>query len=117
MVAGDPIPATDFEVAGEESAATVVFPDGTRLEVGADSIITRVSDDLAIGKRVELAEGILTAQVAKQPAGRPMVLVTPQSELVVLGTVFSLSSGTAVTYLETQSGKCPAPSFERPPLR
>ena len=93
-----------LRVTGEESSATVVFADGTRLEFGEDTVVTSVTDDPAIGKRIVLAEGFFTAQVAKQPAGRPMILATPQSEVVVLGTTFSLSVGTAVTHLETQSG-------------
>jgi WD40 repeat protein len=83
----------------------VVFADGTRLAVGAETVIASVSDDRATGKRVVLSEGFLSAQVAKQPAGRPMIVATPQSEVVVVGTVFNLSSGTAGTHLETQAGK------------
>jgi ferric-dicitrate binding protein FerR (iron transport regulator) len=98
-----------LRVAGEESSVTVVFADGTRLEAGADTIIAELSDAPAAGqtggKRVVLSEGFLTAQVAAQPAGQPMILATPHSEVVVLGTAFTLSSGTAVTFLETQSGK------------
>ena len=93
-----------LRVSGEESSATVVFADGTRLEFGEDTVVTRVTDDRATGKRVILSEGFFTAQVAKQPAGKPMILSTPHSEVVVLGTTFSLSVGTAVTHLATQSG-------------
>lgn len=99
LAAGD-----GFRVTGEESSATLVFVDGTRLEFGEDTLVTSVTEDKAMGKRVELAEGFFTAQVAKQPAGRPMILATPNSEVVVLGTTFSLSVGTEVTHLETQSG-------------
>jgi WD40 repeat protein len=93
-----------LRVTGEESSATVIFADGTRLAVGADTTISKLTEDRASGKRLVLSEGFLTAQVAKQPTGRPMILATPQSEVVVLGTVFKLSSGTAVTHLETESG-------------
>jgi ferric-dicitrate binding protein FerR (iron transport regulator) len=93
-----------FRVTGEESFAAIVFADGTRLEFGEDTVVTHVAEDRATGKRVVLSEGFFTASVAKQPAGKPMVLATPNSEVVVLGTTFSLSVGTAVTHLETQSG-------------
>jgi WD40 repeat protein len=93
-----------LRVTGEESSATIVFVDGTRLAVGPETVIAGLSDDRGTGKRVVLSEGFLSAEVAKQPAGRPMILATPQSEVVVIGTVFNLSSGTAGTHLETQSG-------------
>lgn len=94
-----------LRIAGEESSASIVFLDGTRLAVGPETIIASLSDDRASGKRIVLSEGFLSAKVAKQPAGRPMIVATPQSEIVVIGTVFDLSSGTAGTHLETRSGK------------
>src|SRR5688572_17705805 len=46
----------------------------------------------------------LRANAVKQPPGAPMILATPQAEIVVLGTKFKLSGGTEVTYIETDEG-------------
>jgi len=94
-----------LQTVGEESFAAIKLADGTRLELGADTRVTLDDDgpDRA-GKRIVLSEGFLTADVAKQPAGRPMTVSTPQAELVVLGTRFQLSGGAELTYIETSEG-------------
>jgi WD40 repeat protein len=89
---------------GEESYAVVRFADGTRLELGADTRVTLSTDDAETGKRVVLGEGFLSADVAPQPPGRPMLLSTPQAQLTVIGTKFQLSGGSELTYVETNEG-------------
>jgi WD40 repeat protein len=100
-----------LQTRGEESSAVILYADGTRLALGADSTVSlfsandsNESSQAAAGKRVVLSEGFLTADVAPQPAGQPMVLTTPQAELVVLGTRFNLSGGSEATYVETDEG-------------
>jgi WD40 repeat protein len=94
-----------LQTVGEGSSAVVVYPDATRLEVGADTRIPELAGGDETGKWVFLAEGYLTAEVTKQPEGRPMVLATPHAEVLVLGTKLSLSNGAAATYLEIANGK------------
>lgn len=93
-----------LEVQGEESSALVVYPDGTRLEIDGDAVVSQFVDEGQTGKRVLLAEGNLRAEVAKQPLGRPMVLKTTNAEVVVLGTKFDLSGSTQATHVETAEG-------------
>lgn len=83
-----------------ESLAVVLFSDGTRVELRAETIVREVSDRPA--KRVVLAEGALVADVARQ--AQPMVFATPQAEATVLGTRLALAAATE-TRLEVKEGK------------
>jgi hypothetical protein len=42
------------------------------------------------GKRIQVERGVVRAQVAKQPAGQPMVFQTPHSDATVVGTTLRL---------------------------
>jgi ferric-dicitrate binding protein FerR (iron transport regulator) len=93
------------------SAAVVVFPDGTTLELGPSTTIRRFVDlegQDGTGKRVDMEAGAIAAQVVKQPAGRSMVFVTPQAEARVLGTALRIALVGAkgdATRLEVSEGK------------
>lgn len=88
---------------GPGARVTLGYPDGTTIEVAEDTVISLEKDRKA--KRISLDRGGLRARVAKQPAGRPMVLATPQAEVEVLGTRFSLSVKVDSTRLEVEEGK------------
>src|SRR6185369_12922769 len=49
--------------------------------------------------------GALAAQVSRQPAGEPMVFMTPFADARVVGTRLSLSVNAASTRLEVREGK------------
>src|SRR5262249_46581113 len=77
-------PGQGLRTEGENSTAVVKFPDATRLELGADTLIRLLKaggphDDDA--RKVSLDEGVLTADVRRQPGGRPMVVTTPAVEV------------------------------------
>src|SRR6185436_1575373 len=57
------------------------------------------------GKRVSLKQGVLAAQVARQPAGEPMIFTTASAEARVLGTRLTLSVTPGSTRLEVREGK------------
>lgn len=92
-------PGSTLRTMGEQSLVGIVYADGTRLEVGADSTLTQLTE-----KKVFLAEGYLKAEVAEQPPGRPMLLSTPRAEVQALATKFSLAGGPEATHLETMEG-------------
>jgi hypothetical protein len=92
-----------LETVGANSAAVLKFPDSTRIEVSPSTTIRELSDG-ASGKRLELALGGVKADVAPQPAGRPLSIKTPDSELRVLGTRFRLSAQDS-TRLDVHEGK------------
>ncbi|MBN1674866.1 MAG: FecR domain-containing protein [Kiritimatiellae bacterium] len=101
---------------GPLSAAVLAYPDGTRLELAAGAEIT-VADGTAAepgarplrtrtaGKCLVLRRGRLIASVARQPAGRPMLVATPHAEIKVLGTRFSIDVAPEATEVETREGR------------
>lgn len=80
-----------------ETRGVVRFPDGSRLELSG-----ALRD---LGRGTLLTSGTLTAVVSRQPAGRPFVLLTPQAELRVLGTRFTLAVTKEGTRLEVAEGR------------
>ena len=84
------------------STAVVVFADGTRVELKPNTTVSEIT--AAAGKRIVLAQGALVADVAKQPAGQPLVFSTRHSESSVLGTRLALSCA-ETTRLEVKEGQ------------
>lgn len=85
-----------------ESSALLEFDDGTIVTVAGD---TEVSYSLeSEQKRVSVARGDITAQVASQPESKPMMFVTPVAEAEVLGTRFLLFADASLTELTVQDG-------------
>lgn len=88
--------------ADESSSALVRYPDGTTVELRGVSRIHDLSG--AAGRRLEI-EGVMWADVAKQPPDQPMVLLTPQAEGKVLGTRFRILAAADSTRLDVVEGK------------
>ncbi len=80
--------------------AEVLFIDGTRLELAAETTVSRIE-----GPRVALERGSLSAEVARRPPGRPFVFSTPHAEARVLGTRLSLAVTAEATRLEVRQGR------------
>src|SRR5581483_5775110 len=72
-----------------DGGVSLDYSDGTHVEVEADSIV--FLSDVSGAKRVRLEQGELSASIAKQPAGKPMLFSTSQATAVVLGTKLSLA--------------------------
>ncbi len=94
---------------GDGGQARIEYPDKTALQLDQRTDIRLPSGGSAtssIGKRVHLVWGRVTAEVAKQPSGRPMVFTTPNAQAVVLGTVLTLEfTPTAIaTRLDVSEG-------------
>jgi WD40 repeat protein len=87
---------------GDDSAAVVRYPDTTRLELGADTLVRLLRE--STGKQVNLSEGVLVADVVRQPEGQPMVLTTPHVEVRAQETRFSSASLPEVTRLDPERG-------------
>jgi len=79
-----------------------LFGEPTALELDANTELwlTGGKD----GKGLELRRGRLTATVAPQPPGRPLVVATPQARATVLGTHFRLAARSASTWVEVTAG-------------
>jgi ferric-dicitrate binding protein FerR (iron transport regulator) len=89
---------------GRGSLAVIAFGDGTRVEVGSDTDLATLSEGAAEGKRIVLERGFVEASVTRQPAGRPLVLATPNAEARVLGTTLRLLAERDQTRLEVEKG-------------
>ena len=88
------------------SGAVLVFPDGTRVEVGANTVLRDLKSDG--GKRFLVVRGEVRAVVAKQPKDQPMVLTSLHAEAKVVGTTLRLvvdDGPRGFTRLEVLEGK------------
>jgi len=83
---GDPILAGD--VLESSGTAVVKYADGTKVDLRAATSAGFPAGEA--GKRIVVESGAIRAQVAKQPAGQPMVFATPHGDATVLGTTLRL---------------------------
>lgn len=93
--------------AGDATSATVTFADGTilHLEPGAEIRLESVATPPRNGgKQLKLVSGSLSADVAKQPEGLPLLIQTPHALVTVVGTEFDLNVATNHTALEVTHG-------------
>jgi hypothetical protein len=95
-------PGDIIETGPGQSAVVEFAREGTRLELGGETRLGLLTLDK--GKHFVLGRGKLEAVVARQPAGEPLVVATPQAEASVKGTKFSLSSQWEATWLKVLKG-------------
>jgi hypothetical protein len=106
QASGELLEGQGIEAAGEKSGAILLYPDGTRVELGPQTEIRDMAARPA--KRAMVARGAVKARVAKQPQGQPMVFVTPHGEARVLGTTLRIvvdPDPRKGTRLEVEEGK------------
>jgi len=98
---GPLVAGVKVETGAGEAALKLV--DGTKIDLAAETRVDKITN--GEGKRIALDQGILTADVKKQPAGQPLVIVTPHAEARVLGTRFTLTVKGDATRLDVQEGR------------
>jgi hypothetical protein len=98
------LPGQGLQSSSPGGVAAMRFPDRTLVELGAATTLRECSQG-AGGKRLRLESGSLTADVAKQVAGAPFVVATPQAEIVVIGTRFSIACSADSTRVEVREGR------------
>ncbi len=89
---------------------SVKFLDGTRLELGGDTIVGRVAE-IASGKWVQVERGLVSVDAAKQAAGKTLVVASPFAEATVLGTEFTVWTTGSFSRLDVKEGRV---KFARP---
>jgi len=90
--AGQPLlPGQGIATTGPEGAASLRLPDGTRVELGAETSVREISERPG-GKTVAVEAGTL-------------VFATPHAEARVLGTQLALSVSAQSTRLEVREGR------------
>ena len=92
-----------LRTAGPEGFAMLVFRDGTRLAMAGSTELVATADNGQ--KTVVIRQGLVAVDVARQPAEKPMILVTPTAEARILGTRFALSAIGNATRLSVAHGK------------
>lgn len=109
-VADEPAKAdTDFrsgdtlKTVGPEGFAILVFHDGTKLALAGSTTVVCTEENSQ--KRVLVQQGDVETDVARQPVGKPMVLVTPTAEASIMGTRLALSVIGNSTKLSVTDGK------------
>ncbi len=88
----------------KNSYATLMYPDGTKIELRGDTEIKIESN--RSGKHLTLWQGGLFAAVAAQPQGAPLVVNPNQYDRVeVIGTRFEFVRAEAASVVRVESGK------------
>jgi hypothetical protein len=105
---GGAISAGDGIDVGPAAFATILYPDGTRLDLVPGTRVGEFGERAekeGAGKWIRLDRGAITAQVAKQKPGQPLVLQTPQGDARVVGTTLRLLADLRRSLLEVEEGK------------
>ncbi|MBA4388706.1 MAG: hypothetical protein C0404_12045 [Verrucomicrobia bacterium] len=103
-IKGMELTAGDRIKTGKSGPVVFVYEgDGTKVELKENGEIAIARSDS--GKRVHLSSGLLSAAVASQQSGRPMVFQTPQADAVVVGTRLELQAKPNRTRLDVVEGK------------
>ena len=102
LEAGSALHGGTLESLSADSWAVLTFRDGSTLTVSGQSTLT-ISEDQQ--KQIHLREGSVSARVAPQPSGRPMLIHTPTAKLEVLGTQLNVDVERASTTLRVNEGR------------
>lgn len=94
---------------GEEGGAELVLADGSRVSLGARSVLCLDGKEPS-AKSWRLECGSADVEAARQPPESPLVFHTNQARLTVLGTRFRLYAGQGDSRVELEEGKV---QFER----
>jgi len=86
---------------GDDSSCQLRFEDGTRVTVSGNAEAVFEQDSQ---KRLRLRRGSLSADVARQPEGCPLVIETPTARVEVIGTLFTLVADGEQTALDVERG-------------
>lgn len=83
--------------------AQIVYADGTKLELLGETRI-RLSQTRDGSKQIAILSGLVQADVATQPDGRPLRIITQAATLEVLGTTLGVEVRDASTQLGVATG-------------
>ena len=87
---------------GAGASARIAYDDGTQLTLVNDCAARCVAGRR---KHVALDYGIVSAQVAPQPAGQPMLIATPGANVEVLGTRLAIVAASDRMELDVAEGR------------
>lgn len=88
---------------GADGRAELRLADGTSIRMaGSTDVALPVEGDSRV---LQVKTGVVRCEVAKQPAGRPLVFQTPHAELTVLGTAFDLLAAPIESRVQVEEGR------------
>ena len=87
LESGQALTGGTIETRSVNSAVELRFRDGSVVSTSGGSVLTFADDGQ---KKLYLRSGVLSADVEKQPAECPMIVVTPAARLEILGTRFDV---------------------------
>ena len=99
---GREVGAGTLESLSVDSWAVLEYHDGSKITLGGRSQATIVGGPQKV---VRLDRGRLSASVARQPPGRPMLIVTPTAQLEVLGTQLNVDADLSATLVNVNEGR------------
>jgi len=82
--------------------AEIVYADGSRFRLAAGTRLLLQGD--TGGRRLRLAAGLVTASVAPQPPGKPLVIAGRHGQAEVVGTAFTFAEDEIGTRLHVDHG-------------
>ncbi len=85
------------------SIVRLAYDDGTLVVLAGDSSV--VCDHQNDQKRITIRQGNISASVAPQPAGKPLLLISDSAVMQVLGTRLAVSADKNTTRLDVTEGK------------
>jgi hypothetical protein len=94
------LPGQEFTASG---LTVIRYADGTRLEMARNTKLAGLTQ--APGKRIGLLDGAVKLDVPRQPSGQPLVVATPQADVTVLGTRFTVTSSAGRSRVDVEEGR------------
>jgi hypothetical protein len=91
-----------IQTSASANTAIEYLKESTRIKLAPNTRLRLEETNSA--KRIELIQGTMTAVVAPQPRGRPMLVLTPHAEAIVMGTEFLLAVSAESSRLEVLDG-------------
>ncbi len=107
VASGFELQAGDVVEIPKAAVASINYDDGTRVVLSPDSQVTleELTRWNTASKHLSLGSGSLTAHVAKQLAGKSMLIATSNARFRVLGTRFTLEAGVSSSRLDVIEGR------------
>jgi hypothetical protein len=99
-----PLRGGDRLLVQHDAQITLRYHDGTQVRLAGETVLDLPAAKFQ-GKQLYLDKGELTAQVAPQPASKPMIFSTPHAEAIVRGTELRLVVRERETQLDVTEGK------------
>lgn len=93
----------DYIITNELSTASLIYPDNSKVDLLPNSELKIFTE--AEAKRLNLVQGVISANFAKQPKGKNTKLLTANGQAEIIGTVFQLSVRGKTTRLDVTEGK------------